>query len=196
MEPARPLREVFADLIHDDSARNAYAADPDGFLGAYGHTGLSIGQVTEAIVNFADTASPAVAEHLAPFVMAHSVVPVDAAETSADPAIGLDLLAVAPNELDLGDVPVDLDDDVPVGVIDAHEPPSSPEPTVDLGFGSGAEAAQSIGSAEPDVTTSPVETVSDTDAAVEDLQQTDEGLMDRLDLPTPDEYDVDGDAVE
>jgi hypothetical protein len=196
MEPARPLREVFADLIQDEGARNAYTADPDGFLGAYGHADLSVGQVSEAIVSFADTAPPAVAEHLAPFVMAHSVVVIDAAETSTDPGVGLDLLAAAPNALDVGDVAADLDDEVSVEMVEARGSAYTPEPTVDLGFGRGAEQAPPVGRDEPDGTSPPVEAMPDADATVDDPQPTDEWLMDRLDLPSPDEYDVDGDAIE
>jgi hypothetical protein len=117
MEPARPLRDVFADLVTDEDARRAHAADPDGFLQAHGHTGLSGQLVNEAIVNYADTAPTEVAEHLAPFVMAHSPVPVDDPAAGADGADGLHLLATAPAEAYLDELPDDgLDDDLGGGL--------------------------------------------------------------------------------
>jgi hypothetical protein len=104
MDPARPLRDLFADLVSDESARQAHAADPEGFLEAHGHAALPADLVDEAIVNFADTAPPDVAEHLAPFVMAHSPVPFDEDSLPGDAhdVAGLDLLATAPTDaLDL-----------------------------------------------------------------------------------------------
>ena len=97
MDPARPLRDVFADLVGDESARQAHAADPEGFLHAAGHPELPGSLVSEAIVNYADTAPAEVAEHLAPFVMAHSPVPVedDLPVDELDATHGLDLLATA-----------------------------------------------------------------------------------------------------
>jgi hypothetical protein len=101
MEPARPLREVFAEL-----AGTASTGDPDGLL-----RDLPDDLIAEAVVSYAETAPVEVAEHLAPFVSAHSAV----GSESASPEGWLDLLATAP-------VPVEADD----------------EP--DLGFGTGAEA--------------------------------------------------------
>jgi hypothetical protein len=116
MEPARPLRDVFADLVTDEDVRRAHAADPDGFLQAHGHTELPGQLVTEAIVNYADTAPAEVAEHLAPFVMAHSPVPVDdgGTVTDADPIDGLQLLATAPAEQYLDEL-ADHSPDAPDG---------------------------------------------------------------------------------
>ena len=96
MESGRPLREAFAELLNDESARSAYATDPDGFLGAYGHGDLPGSLVAEAIVNFADSASPAVAEHLAPYVIAQSGAAEPGDDAAADPGFGLDLLATVP----------------------------------------------------------------------------------------------------
>src|SRR5215218_5765290 len=80
MATARPLRDVFTDLVgHDGSP-----ADAAEVLRASGHADLPDGLVAEAVVNFADTAPLAVAEHLAPFVMAHSPVPQRAPELDAD----------------------------------------------------------------------------------------------------------------
>ncbi len=105
MDEARPLRDVFADLVGDEAARQAHAADPEGFLAAAGHADLPDGLVGEAIVSYADTAPAEVAEHLAPFVMAHSPVPVedDLPAAALDAAHGLDLLSTAPAEPVLDD---------------------------------------------------------------------------------------------
>jgi hypothetical protein len=110
MDEARPLRDVFADLATDEDARRAHAADPEGFLHAHGHAELPSQLVGEAIVNYADTAPPEIAEHLAPFVMAHSPIPVEDGPTAgADPTDGLHLLATAPAEAYPDLLPADLD---------------------------------------------------------------------------------------
>jgi hypothetical protein len=91
MDEARPLRDVFAELAGDG------AADSAGILEAAGHPDLPGSLVNEAIVNFADTAPAEVAEHLAPFVMAHGPVPVeDLPAGEMDAAHGLELLSTAP----------------------------------------------------------------------------------------------------
>lgn len=123
MEPARPLRDVFADLVTDEDARRAHAADPDGFLQAHGHAELPGGLLSEAIANYADTAPAEVAEHLAPFVMAHSPVPVDAAVIDTGPADGLQLLATAPAEPYLDALP----DGGPDGLDGDPHPAGGPE---------------------------------------------------------------------
>ena len=128
MDPARPLRDVFADLVSDETARAAHAADPDGYLEAQGHPGLPGSLVSEAIVSYADTAPAEVAEHLAPFVLANGPVPVD--PLLVDPLVdgdalpgemgateGLGLLATAPAETDLAEPAVDPD---AVAEADAH----------------------------------------------------------------------------
>jgi hypothetical protein len=68
MEQVRSLREVFASMSHG-------SADPAAALAEGGHGDLPGHLVTEAIISYADTAPVAVAEHLAPFVVAHSAVP-------------------------------------------------------------------------------------------------------------------------
>jgi hypothetical protein len=91
MEPVRPLHAIFASLTG--------SADPSDALQAAGHEGLSNGLVTEAIISYADTAPVEVAEHLSPFVVAHSAVPSAGSETAwgdPDAAQGLHLLATAP----------------------------------------------------------------------------------------------------
>jgi hypothetical protein len=94
MAPARTLHDVRAGLAGDAGAQSGGAADR---LGDAGHPDLPDGLVAEAIVSYADTATAEVAEHLAPFVQAHSAVPLDQPGIAApDPAAGLDLLATAP----------------------------------------------------------------------------------------------------
>jgi hypothetical protein len=91
---------VFAELAGTGST-----GDPGGLL-----RDLPDDLVAEAVVSYAETAPVEIAEHLAPFVSAHSAV----GSESPSPEGWLDLLATAP-------VPVDA----------ADEP--------DLGFGTGAE---------------------------------------------------------
>ncbi|SNT20146.1 hypothetical protein SAMN05421812_103699 [Asanoa hainanensis] len=114
---ARPLKDVFTDLVGDPSA----AAEA---LAGAGHD-LPPDLMAEAVVSFAGSAPAEVAEHLAPFVTAHSGVPVES--ELDEPAGWAELLATAPEpggtELD-DDVPLDL----PVG-----DPPGAAE----LAFGSG-----------------------------------------------------------
>lgn len=111
MDAARPLREVFADLTGNASG------DPGGLL-----RDLPAELVAEAVVSYADTALAEVAEHLAPFVSAHSVVgPHDAAGAEPD---WRELLATVPAaaEPDLDDLPPEADDDLGfgTGAIDAE----------------------------------------------------------------------------
>jgi hypothetical protein len=79
MQPARPLRDVLTDLVGDGDA-----AGPSEVLAAGGHSGLPDQLVAEAVGTFADTAPIEVAEHLSPYVMANSAVPLpDAPEVDA-----------------------------------------------------------------------------------------------------------------
>jgi hypothetical protein len=103
MESARPLRDVFADLTGAGHA----AADPGELLRDQGHPALPDDLVAEAVISYADTAPAEVAEHLAPYVTAHSVI---GSEPPADPPGWLDLLATAPAVTEPGD----LDDLTPV----------------------------------------------------------------------------------
>jgi hypothetical protein len=96
MDATQPLRDVFAGL-----AGAGGAGEPATVLAANGHEDLPDGLIAEAVVNYADTAPVEVAEHLAPFVRAHSAVPgaadaapswlaaVGSAPTNVD-AMGLD----------------------------------------------------------------------------------------------------------
>lgn len=133
---SRPLHAVFTELLHDEAARQAYAADPAGALEGAGHSGLPDELVAEAVVSFADTAAPAVAEHLAPFVKAHGPVP----ESGTDPSEpdGLALLASAPAAGDAGDAEATelLDPAVAMDPTAIREPGAAVD---DLDFGTGSE---------------------------------------------------------
>jgi hypothetical protein len=101
MDPARPLRDVFADLT---GGEDTGPSDPSAVLAANGHPGLPAGLVAEAVGSYADNAPIEVAEHLSPYVMAHSAVPLpDAPEV--DPGGWLDAVAGAPPAADYSDLP-------------------------------------------------------------------------------------------
>jgi hypothetical protein len=104
MAAARPLRDVFTDLV-----------------GAPGNTD--------------DPA--AVAEHLAPYVAAHSAVGADPGDEP--PAGWLDLLGSAPDVA--GDEPGDLDDLAPASGGFADMDGSDPDPALDFGTGAGPVSA-------------------------------------------------------
>lgn len=90
------IREVFDELAGGGDA------DPADALADRGYGELPEPLLSEAIVSYADTAPVEVAEHLSPFVMVHSAVPVDlAAEAAASD--GLALLASAPEPIVLDD---------------------------------------------------------------------------------------------
>ncbi|MEV0713124.1 hypothetical protein [Asanoa sp. NPDC050611] len=114
---ARPLKDVLTDLVGDPSA----AA---GALAGAGHD-LPPDLVAEAVVSFAGTAPAEVAEHLAPFVTAHSGVPAESAP--AEPADWAELLATAPVEPD-----AELDDAAPLV---APEPADAGLDELDFGAG-------------------------------------------------------------
>jgi hypothetical protein len=100
MTQVRPLRDVFDELAGEQPAGAGPAADPAVVLAGSGHGELPEQLVAEAIVSYADTAPVEVAAHLAPFVTAHSAVPLDdPAVALPDPASGLDLLVTAPASL-------------------------------------------------------------------------------------------------
>lgn len=119
MQAARPLRDVLTDLVGDGDA-----AGPAEVLAAGGHAGLPVELVAEAVGSFADTAPIEVAEHLSPYVMANSPVPLpDApdvdlsgwleAVTTAPPAPDVDptaLLDDAPADTDFGATAAEVDD--------------------------------------------------------------------------------------
>lgn len=120
------LLDALGDLAGSENARQEYAADPDAFIGVHGHPGLPADLVNEAVSHYADVADPALAEHIAPTVMAHRGF----GDTNTTGATGLDLLATAPF-VDGGDPMVDLDGDLTA---------ESDDPMVDLDGGPAAEA--------------------------------------------------------
>src|SRR6266498_4980535 len=94
------LRELLTDLV---GAAATHADGPAAYLAAHGYD-LPPDLVAEAVVNFADTTSPEVAEHLAPFVTAHT--------TGVEPESDwFDLLTTAPVPEDDPDDVDDLDSD-------------------------------------------------------------------------------------
>jgi hypothetical protein len=128
MDATQPLRDVFAGL-----AGSGGAGEPATVLAASGHHDLPDGLMAEAVVNYADTAPVEVAEHLAPFVRAHSAVPGAAAD--------------APSWLAaVGTAPADVD---PMG-LDAAAQPGGLEGTGGL---------DAVG-ATPDVTATATESAS------------------------------------
>jgi hypothetical protein len=128
MASVRPLRELLADLVGDAGARSG---GPEAYLAEHGHPDLPPDLVAEAVVSFADTAPPEVAEHLAPFVTAHTA----GDEESAD---WFDLLASAPS--DPADDLDQLDDDPEPWSMDDFD--SDPGPGLD--FGAGADAVDDV----------------------------------------------------
>lgn len=143
---SRSLHAVLSELLNDDAARQAHAADPAGFLENAGHTELSDELVAEAIVSFADTAAPGVAEHLAPFVMAHGPVShtTETGEASGLTAIdGLALIADAPPAGADADHDGEGIDVAATPVPSATDPADLQDPAAaldELDFGTGAEA--------------------------------------------------------
>jgi hypothetical protein len=156
MASVRPLRELLADLAGDPAV-----GDPAAYLAAHGYADLPPDLVAEAVVNYADTASPEVAEHLAPFVTAHTTGDEEPADwfallSSAPTSPADDLDDLSPEPWTTDDFDVDpgagldfgtgaLDDPDPTDVTDTHEadessidwpvadhePPTTPAPEPD-----------------------------------------------------------------
>ena len=147
MDPARPLRDVFTDLTGDAGA--GAAQDPAAALAASGHPDLPDTLVAEAIVSYADTAPPEVAEHLAPYVMANSAVPAaDPAASEPDPSSWLDLLASAPDVAEF-DLDSSLDDAALAGVATGDHLTAGPSAPVDASFANlASETTHSFGHGE------------------------------------------------
>ncbi|HEX7746754.1 MAG TPA: hypothetical protein VF462_16020 [Micromonosporaceae bacterium] len=165
MATARPLREVFAELAGDEAARHA---DPAQLLRDSGHPDLPDVLVSAAVISFADTAPVEVAEHLAPYVAASSVVPTTQVDAETDiPLSGwVEALATAPDvaDLDTRDPADGLDEAPEFSVADAQPPmPDEPAPHGDvdfgLGFGGGGGTADPLDAL--DETSYPDATVSD-----------------------------------
>jgi hypothetical protein len=146
MASARPLRDVFADLIGGGNATD----DPQALLGDHGHPALPEHLVAEAVVSYADTAPAEVAEHLAPYVTTHSAVGADPMPADEPPAGWLDLLSTAPAGPGLADEPADLDDLTPPpdGLDDAGV--DDPGPGLDFGSGAGFETGGGPDDAGPE----------------------------------------------
>ncbi len=151
------LLDLTNQLIHDDSARSAFAEDPDGFLAGHGISDLSPVDVADGLGHVADALPPHLAVQLSP---------ADAYDGSA--ATLVDQFRVVSDvdadytlpELDLDDdvdvqlVPaLDIDphgaiDDAPVETGDTPEASDDPDPGdgdgepvdgPDAGFGSGGD---------------------------------------------------------
>jgi hypothetical protein len=119
MEPVRPLRDVFAEL--SAAGRPAPGgADPARVLAEHGHGALPEGLLAEAIVSYADTAPVEVAEHLAPFVVAHSPVPVGPGEVADLGSPADDAPSVLHGLALLADAPHPFPDDVDPAALDGH----------------------------------------------------------------------------
>ncbi|MDM4719499.1 hypothetical protein QTQ03_07775 [Micromonospora sp. WMMA1363] len=153
------LLDALGDLAGSEDARQKYAADPDGFLGGYGHSGLPTDLVAEAVSNYADVAGPALAEHIAPMIMVYRGF--GDPDATGDPDAGLDVLATAPTA-DGGGDPANLDGDLAAGSGDRAaggeaatggdplpESATGPGDLLDLDFGFGAEA-EAEAEAEPE----------------------------------------------
>jgi hypothetical protein len=115
-ESTLSLRELFASMSHGGGA------DPATVLAQAGHGDLPGHLVTEAIINYADSAPVEVAEHLTPYVVANSAVP--APDGHSYPVTELDdgfsLLGSAPTtvETDAVDDPFDVHHDVDAPALD------------------------------------------------------------------------------
>ncbi|HEX6967856.1 MAG TPA: hypothetical protein VF174_03395 [Micromonosporaceae bacterium] len=93
MGSTRPLRDAFNELL---GGAEHGSVDPEAFLAAAGHQDLPVSLIGEAVVNYAETAGPEVAERLAPMVMAHTGIAASAQPGDADPGDWLDRLASVP----------------------------------------------------------------------------------------------------
>jgi hypothetical protein len=134
MASARPLRDVFADLTGAPSA----ADDPAALLRDHGHPGLPDDLIAEAVVSYADTAPVEVAEHLAPYVTAHSTVGAEPVPGDEPAARWLDLLGTAP--LISGDEPADLDGLTPPPGGFGEAAGLDPDPGLNFGTGAGPDS--------------------------------------------------------
>jgi hypothetical protein len=134
MTQVRPLRDVFDALAGEQPTGLGPAGDPAEALAGSGHDDLPDQLVAEAIVSYADTAPVEVAAHLAPFVTAHSAVPLDdRPQTGMDVSDGLALIATAPaaigGEADLAPTPIDqLADGGPDALMPDAPMPDAPMP--------------------------------------------------------------------
>jgi hypothetical protein len=184
----RPLRELLADLVGDAAAR---AGGPEAYLAEHGHTDLPPDLLAEAVVSFADTAPPELAEQLAPFVTAHTA--------GEEPADWFDLLTTASPDL-TGDVDgVDEVDDGPEPEDDPW-PDLGTDPGADLDFGAGSLDDVDGANERPDHAAEPAEAFdwpadqvedASTDTVEPDAPTQDVGLDDG----DPDDLDEDADEA-
>lgn len=142
MPPSRPLRDVFADLSGTADGSRVDARSPERLLAEAGHPHLPAGLVAEAVVSYADTAPIEVAEHLAPYVMAHSAVPTGAVEDVDQPR-WLDLLSAAPAPAGIDTSPVTHHPDAEAVDATSHVwfGTGATHAGLDLDFGQGAAGA-------------------------------------------------------
>lgn len=171
LEPARSLHEVFQTLAGDP--------DPDAVLAAAGHAGLPADLLTEAIVSFADTAPPEVAEHLSPVVLG----------ASSDAGLGLELLTSAPqvtwdDDLDTGEEPTWADEGPPLEELDFGAGGDELDALDALDAPAGAEAAEAAETADDVPAEVPVATAAAGDLPDGDLAE--EGWGDAWDGETGD----------
>jgi hypothetical protein len=146
MTQVRPLRDVFDALAGEQPTGLGPAGDPAEALAGSGHDDLPDQLVAEAIVSYADTAPVEVAAHLAPFVTAHSAVPLDdRPQTGMDVSDGLALIATAPaaigGEADLAPTPIDqLADGGPDALMPDAPMPDAPMPDAPMPDATAVEA--------------------------------------------------------
>jgi len=111
------LRELLTDLGRDPAARSEFDGDPEGFLSSHGFD-LRADLLGEAIVAVSSVLPPEVAEHLSPFTIAHSPIPLisesgagsaglDAQGDGLDVMNGLELLATSSSLFEIPDRDVD-----------------------------------------------------------------------------------------
>jgi hypothetical protein len=176
------LREVFDELAGGGDA------DPAEALADRGYGELPDPLLSEAIVSYADTAPVEVAEHLAPFVMVHSAVPVDRVD-EVPAGDGLALLATAPEPI----VPDEMEAEQPEAVAPEAEDPFFGEEPEEFEFGHGAEelAAWDDDAASMDIPAIDVAEMADFEA---DAPAADEWLVrPEVTAPEPDQAeDEDG----
>ncbi|MQA61531.1 MAG: hypothetical protein GEU86_08545 [Actinophytocola sp.] len=184
MDSPRSLRAVFDELVSGAHADR----DPAALLREAGHHDLPGSLIADAIVSYADTAPVALAEHLAPFVTAHTAA---ASDEPADPTHGLRLLGTAPvDDLDAVEIEGTQFDGAP---FEAAEITETAIPfgagSDDLDFGAGDTAADMPADTAPE---EPAEVP--TVPAPQDELFTDHTLDDGYGLPADGAAETGGDS--
>lgn len=150
MDLARPLRSVFADLAGGRDFGASSGMAPEEVLAAHGHPDLPEGLVAEAVVNYADTAPYEVAEHLAPYVRAHTAVPQPGGDTDVPEPHWFDLLTTAPTPGVGGPDVIDAEvSDLAATDAPAADAPGGVEADIDGDFGRGDTGSGGAGSGDP-----------------------------------------------